>query len=101
MVLILTKPEGRLKASAADDKLARCLKHKYPQAAKQMALRRALQRGHKVAQECAKEGKVLIAAPDDTCGVDTLTRDKQVLNRLYEKGYKDAAGNRAFIDVPA
>lgn len=57
--------------------------------------------GIKLAQEYAKEGKVLIAAPDDTCGVDTLTRDKQALNRLYEKGYKDAADIRAFIDAPA
>lgn len=102
VVLILTKPEGRLKASTADDRLARCLKHKYPQAAKQMALRIVhYNEGIKLAQEYAKEGKVLIAAPDDTCGVDTLTRDKQALNRLYEKGYKDAADIRAFIDAPA
>ena len=38
----------------------------------------------------ARQGKVLIIAPEDTCGVDTLTKDKQALHRLYEIGYADA-----------
>ena len=41
------------------------------------------------AKEYAREGRVLIVAPDDTCGVDTLTRDKDALRRLYGKGYGD------------
>ncbi len=32
---------------------------------------------------------VLIVAPDDTCGVDTLKRDKNDMDRLYKKGYSD------------
>ena len=31
----------------------------------------------------------LIVSPDDTCGIDTLKKDKESLKRLYEKGYKD------------
>lgn len=27
--------------------------------------------------------------PDDTCGVDTLTKDRAALERLYPKGYQD------------
>ena len=37
----------------------------------------------------ARQGKVLIVAPEDTCGVDTLTKDKQALRKLYEMGYAD------------
>ena len=37
-----------------------------------------------------RQGKVLIVAPEDTCGVDTLTKDKQALRRLYQMGYADA-----------
>ena len=37
----------------------------------------------------ARQGKVLIVAPENTCGVDTLTKDKQALRRLYEMGYAD------------
>lgn len=31
----------------------------------------------------------LIVSPDDTCGIDTLKKNKESLKRLYEKGYKD------------
>ena len=45
--------------------------------------------GVALAQEYAKQGKVLIISPDDICGVDTLKKDKASLHRLYEKGYQD------------
>lgn len=45
--------------------------------------------GVALAQEYAKQGKVFIVSPDDTCGVDTLKKDKASLHRLYEKGYQD------------
>ena len=38
------------------------------------------------------KGKVLIVAPEDTCGVTTLTRDPDLLTKLYNKGYED--GNK-------
>ena len=46
-------------------------------------------KGVALAQEYAKQGKVLIISPDDICGVDTLKKDKVSLHRLYEKGYQD------------
>ena len=45
-----------------------------------------------------KEGKVLIIAPDDCCGVNTLKRTEQNLTRLYEKGYNDAEKIKAFVE---
>ena len=41
--------------------------------------------------------KVLIVSPDDTCGVDTLKKDKESLKRLYEKGYKDGRKIEEFL----
>ena len=41
-----------------------------------------------LAQKYARQGKVPIVSPDDTCGVDTLKKNRASLNRLYEKGYK-------------
>ena len=38
----------------------------------------------------------MIVAPDDTCGVDTLTKNQEALRRLYEKGYQDASVIPAF-----
>ena len=44
-----------------------------------------------------EEGKVLVVAPDDTCGVDTLKRTPETLDALYRKGYEDGAAIREFI----
>ena len=37
-----------------------------------------------------KEGKLLVIAPDDTCGVTTLKHRDDDIMKLYGKGYKDA-----------
>ena len=50
-----------------------------------------------MAQKLAAEGKVLSIAPDDTCGVKTLTRDQEALKKLYSKGMKDAERIRDFL----
>ena len=47
-------------------------------------------RGVDLAEKYEAQGRVLILAPNDTCGVDTLTKDKEALKRFYEKGYQDA-----------
>lgn len=90
VVLILTKPEHMLRSPKKDEKVAACIRHAYPAAAQQLC-RRAQRYNESVAlaRMRARQGKALIVAPEDTCGVDTLTRDKQALRRLYEMGYAD------------
>ena len=90
MVVILTKPENILRNSKKDERLAAGIRKKYPLAAERLS-ERAQRYNEEVAlaQKYAKQGKVLIVAPDDTCGVDTLKRDKASLHHLYEKGYAD------------
>lgn len=90
VVLILTKPEHLLRNSRKDEKLAACIRHAYPAAAQSLC-QRAYRYNESVAlaRMRARQGKVLIVAPEDTCGVDTLTKDKQALRRLYEMGYED------------
>ena len=51
-----------------------------------------------LAKELEKDGLALVVAPDDTCGVDTLVRDKEALMRLYRKGYDDGAAIRPFLE---
>ena len=41
------------------------------------------------ARRCELTGKLLIVAPDDTCGVSTLCREPEALLRLYDKGRQD------------
>ena len=99
VVLLLTKPKFFLRNSEKDDRLAARIQSAYPAAAEKLR-RRARSYNSAVARamEYEKAGKVLIVAPYDTCGVDTLTRDKDALRRLYEKGYADGAAIRAFLD---
>lgn len=64
----------------------------------QLALRaQHYNEGIALAQKLVAEGKVLIIAPDDTCGVKTLTRDQEALKKLYSKGMKDAERIRDFL----
>lgn len=90
VVVILTRPVHVLRDSKQDERFAARIRKKYPNAAEKLC-----QRAHKYnesvakAQEYARQGKVLIVAPDDTCGVSTLSRKKENLQHLYEKGYKD------------
>lgn len=90
VVVILTKLEQELRTPKKDEKLASFIRKKYPASAEKLC-QRAVRYNESVAlaQKYAKQGKVLIIAPDDTCGVDTLKKDKASLQKLYEKGYKD------------
>ena len=98
VVLILTKPEGTVRADSTDRKLPRVIRRRYPKAAEQLALRaQHYNEGIALAEQLAAEGKVLIIAPDDTCGVKTLTRDQEALKKLYSKGIRDAQAIEAFI----
>ncbi len=47
--------------------------------------------GVALAQEYAKQGKIIIISPDDTCGVDTLRKNRESLEKLYQKGYADGS----------
>lgn len=99
VVLILTKPEGVLRTSEQDERFASGIQKKYPLAAEK--LRQRAQRyneGVALAQEYAKQDKVLIVAPDDTCGVNTLKRSKDSLRCLYGKGYRDGQRIADYLD---
>lgn len=98
VVVILSKPEQELLTPKQDEKLASFIRKKYPASAEKLR-QRAVRYNESVAlaQEYAKQGKVLIVAPDDTCGIDTLKKDKESLHRLYKKGYGDAARITSFL----
>ncbi len=98
VVLILTKPENVLRSPKKDEKLAAGIRRRYPAAAEKLCQRaRRYNEGVALAQEYARQGKTLIVAPDDTCGVDTLKKDREALRRLYEKGYADAQKIEEFV----
>lgn len=100
VVVILTKPEGELRTSGQDAKLAARIRKKYPEAAEKLCQRaQRYNEGVSAAQKYARQGKAIVIAPDDTCGVSTLKKDKVSLQRLYDKGYTDGKGLLTFSDL--
>ena len=98
VVLILTKPVDKPREQGSDAKIAKRIRKKYPKAAEQLCLRaQHYNEGVALAQEYAKQGKLIIISPDDTCGVDTLHKDKEALKKLYEKGYADGQKIKDFL----
>lgn len=99
VVLILTKPKDILRTTGKDGVFADRIQKKYPHSAKRLRNRaKQYNRGVALAKEYEACGKAIIIAPDDTCGVDTLTKKRDALQKLYEKGYRDAKAIYAFLD---
>lgn len=98
IVLVLTKPEDYRFDNKRNGFLAKFIKGKYPEAAKKLNVcYKAYNEAVDFAQMLAKQGKCLIVAPEDCCGVGTLTKNKEKLDMLYKKGYKDAEKIKAFL----
>ncbi len=50
-------------------------------------------------KELEKEGRALLVGPSDISGMDTLTRDKAAVERLYHMGYEAGAQVLAFAQA--
>ena len=91
VVLILTLPEATIRSPKKDERLARRIRKEFPEAAEALRNRaNQYNEGVALARQYAAEGKLLIVAPDDTCGVHTLCRDDYKMRLLYGKGYVNA-----------
>ena len=98
VVLILTKPRSFIRTADKDARLTRFIRKKYPAAAEGMEKRaQNYNDGVALAKEYEEQGRLIIIAPDDTCGVDTLTRDKTAMDNFYKKGLSDGAAVSAFL----
>ncbi len=90
VVLILTRPKDFRRKPGKDRLIARGIRRKYPMAAVRMEQRAANYNSQlDEAVRLEREGRLLIIAPDDTCGMDTLTRDREAMERFYKKGLHD------------
>lgn len=99
VVVILSRPEDALRTPEKDQRYAAGIQRKYPAAAAKLCRRAQTYNAEvSLAREYAKQGKVLIVAPDDICGMNTLKRDRDALHRLYEKGYADGKKIKSFLE---
>lgn len=98
VVVVLTKPKSFLNRSGLDAFFARRIHREFPKSAERLQERyktynTALAR----AMALEEEGRLLIIAPDSTCGVRTLSRDVDAMEQLHQKGYQDADAVLPFI----
>lgn len=98
VVVILTRPKDELRAPGKDPFFAGRIEKKYPLAAQKLRERAGrYNEGVAAAKEYEAQGRALIVAPDDICGLKTLSKDKDSLERFYQKGLRDAQTIPAFI----
>lgn len=102
VAVILTRPENFVRVPGKDARMARLLRHRYPKAAEGLAKRwQTYNDGVALAKRYAGEKHALILAPGDTCGLNTLTKNKKSLEQLYRKGYRNAAALQRFLTEPS
>jgi predicted patatin/cPLA2 family phospholipase len=98
VVLLLTLPENTIMTSDQDKKIAKHIQKEYPLVAERLEHQAEnYNKGVMLAQNLAACGMLLIVAPDDTCGVSTLSRDTDALRQLYQKGYQDGVKITNFL----
>ncbi len=98
IVLLLTKPKNTVRIPTKDRMVAAEIMPFYPNAAKRLSQRASRYNlGIAWARALERQGKLLIVAPENTEGVDTLKMDKESLERLYARGLRDGMAIRAFL----
>ena len=98
VVLILSRPTRTPRAPGKDAFFASRIQRKYPFAANKLRTRvERYNRCVALAKEYEAQGRALIIAPDDLCGMDTLTRDKEAMVQFYQKGYEEAKKISSFM----
>lgn len=91
VVLVLSRPRNFIRIPDRDIKFAKRMPKKYAKSAEEFKKRaEKYNTAVKQAKEYEKIGKLFVLAPDDCFGVETLTRDKERLQKLYDKGTRDA-----------
>lgn len=98
VVVILTKPRTTVRRARKDNALARLVEKDHPMAAAGLRRRAELYNEQvALAKVYEAQGKALIVAPESTCGMDTLTKDKEAMQRFYEMGRRDGVVIPAFL----
>lgn len=99
VIITLTRPIDYKKKIKFNTEVVNLLLKEYPASAK-LLCESSKKYNDDIDYICRleKEGKVLILAPDDCCGVNTLTRTEKKTTALYKKGYDDAEKIKSFLN---
>ncbi|MFY9283688.1 MAG: patatin family protein [Miniphocaeibacter sp.] len=101
IIIVLSRPKNFKKSLRKSDKMSKIILKKYPETVEAIYNRankynRVL---NKVLTDEKLRNKVLILAPTDNFGVDTLSKKKDELNRLYYMGYDAGEEIEEFLSI--
>lgn len=91
VVVVLTKPREAYLVPFGKKLMCNLILHKTPHMIMQIQSihTRCLTLLNEM-KKLEEEGKLLVIEPKDCFGVDTLTRDREQMKKLYDEGYEDA-----------
>lgn len=99
VIVVLTRPKDFRRKDTRDKQMARLIQNAYPKAANLFANRAHLyNRKLEEAIALEKEGKVLVVAPDSIGHMGTLSKKKEPILELYQKGMDQGPMIEAFIN---
>lgn len=99
VVIIITRPIDYRKSDGHKKIFYKKLRKQYPLFTEKLEQRCELYNEtlENIIKDDVKNGKVLILAPDDDLNMKTLEKDKEKLEALYNKGYKDGEKVKKFL----
>lgn len=97
VIVCITKPEHERK-TILPWYIVKPLLIRYPKVADSVLdLHTKYNEGIEGALRLQEEGKVLVVAPEDCFGINTITRELDGLNKLYQLGYRDGKKIEEFV----
>ncbi len=98
VIVTLTLPKNFYKTHKAPEFICKSAIRKYPNSSRLIySMVDKYNQELDYIKELEKQGRVLILAPDDCCGVTTLKHKYNNIEALYRKGYEDAGKIKSFL----
>ena len=101
VIVVISKPIDYRKSPQKHMQIIKAALKKYPKVFDRLAVRHEVyNRQLEEAIKLQEQGKVIILAPQDCYGVNTLTREPAALEKLYEEGRRCADEHLSEIKAP-
>jgi predicted patatin/cPLA2 family phospholipase len=99
LIIIITLPKDYRK-TPMPEWLVKILLHKYPNVRDSiLTMHNTYNNGIEEIFELQKQGKALVIYPEECFGIDTLTREKEGMEKLYQLGYRDGKKIEEYLNT--
>ncbi len=99
VIICITSPKDFRKAPMSE-RLVNIFLHKYPEIRNSvLTMHNSYNNGIEEIFELEKQGKALVVYPEECFGIDTLTREKEGMEKLYQLGYNDGKKIEEYLKI--